>query len=220
MTQPAGNICRMSYLPQSFSARLLPLWTKLCHLSIYYYKLACSRRLDSRAREKKNEGRLEGERGRELPRSRPPPVPFPPPVFPVYNLTRSLFTAALYYLNAYYNGLTRYTFYATGETRSTTSHITCNTKNVIYMVQCNRCNLQYIGETKRRLKDRFNEHRRAVDKTNIKSKPATVSKHFLSHSNPRGGTWVFFGWVCAARAGTPNWHPVLKKISPKTDTQF
>ena len=52
------------------------------------------------------------------------------------------------------------------------------------MVQCNRSNLQYIGETKRRLKDRFNEHRRAVDKTNIiKSKPTSVSKHFLSHSN-------------------------------------
>ena len=31
-------------------------------------------------------------------------------------------------------------------TRSITSHIACNTKNVIYMVQCNRCNLQYIGE--------------------------------------------------------------------------
>ena len=47
------------------------------------------------------------------------------------------------------------------------------------------CNLQYIGETKRHLKDRFNEHRRAVDKTNIyiKSKPTTVSEHFLSHSN-------------------------------------
>ena len=53
--------------------------------------------------------------------------------------------------------------------------VTCNTRNVIYMVQCNRCNLQYIGETKRRLKDRFNEHRRAVDKTNIKSKPTAVS---------------------------------------------
>ena len=48
------------------------------------------------------------------------------------------------------------------------------------MVQCNRCHLQYIGETKRRLKDRFNEHRRLVDKTNTKSKPTTVSEHFLS----------------------------------------
>ena len=44
-------------------------------------------------------------------------------------------------------------------------------------------NLKYVGETKRRLKDKFNEHRRAVDKTNIKSKPITVSEHFLSHSN-------------------------------------
>ena len=35
------------------------------------------------------------------------------------------------------NGLTSYTFYTTGETRSITSHITCNTKNVIYMVQIN-----------------------------------------------------------------------------------
>ena len=33
----------------------------------------------------------------------------------------------------------------------------------------------------RRLKDRFNEHRRSVDKTNIQSKPTTVSEHFLSH---------------------------------------
>ena len=43
---------------------------------------------------------------------------------------------------------------------------------------CNCCNLQHIGETKRLLKDRFNEHRRAVDKT----KPMTT-EHFLSHSN-------------------------------------
>ena len=53
----------------------------------------------------------------------------------------------------------------------------------MHMIQCNRCNLQYVGETKRRLKDRFNEHRRAVDKTNIKSKPTTISEHFLAYSN-------------------------------------
>ena len=40
-----------------------------------------------------------------------------------------------------------------------------------------------IGETKRRLKDRFNEGRRAVDKTNITSKSTTASEHFLCHSN-------------------------------------
>ena len=48
------------------------------------------------------------------------------------------------------------------------------------MVQCTRCSLHCIGETKRRLKDRFNEHRRAVGKPNIISKPTTVSEHFLT----------------------------------------
>ena len=47
------------------------------------------------------------------------------------------------------------------------------------MIQCNRCNLQYIGETKRRLKDRFNEHRRTIDNPNNKSKPTTAAQHFL-----------------------------------------
>jgi hypothetical protein len=81
------------------------------------------------------------------------------------------------------NGLTKYTFSSTGETRFIKSHITCNTKNVIYMVQCNHCKLQYIGETKRRLKDRFNEHRRTVDRNNTVSKPTTVSDHFTNNPN-------------------------------------
>ena len=51
------------------------------------------------------------------------------------------------------------------------------------MVQCNRCKLQYIGETKRRLKDRFNEHRRTVDRNNTVSKPTTVSDHFTNTPN-------------------------------------
>ena len=51
------------------------------------------------------------------------------------------------------------------------------------MIQCNRGNLQYIGETKRRLKDRFNEHRRTIDNPNTKSKPTTAAEHFLSSPN-------------------------------------
>ena len=51
------------------------------------------------------------------------------------------------------------------------------------MIQCNRCNLQYIGETKGRLKDRFKEHRRAIDNPNDKSKPTTTAEHFLSSPN-------------------------------------
>ena len=81
------------------------------------------------------------------------------------------------------DGLTTYTFFSTNETRHINSNLTYDTKNLIYMIQCNRCNLQYIGETKRRLKDRFNEHRRTIDNPNTKSKPTTVAQHFLSSPN-------------------------------------
>ena len=56
-------------------------------------------------------------------------------------------------------GQTSYKFHSTDETRLTTHHNNCNSRNVIYMVQCNSFLQQYIGQTKRRLKDRFNEHR-------------------------------------------------------------
>ena len=47
------------------------------------------------------------------------------------------------------------------------------------MIQCNRCNLQYIGKTKRRLKDR-----RTIDNpNNNKSKPTTAAERFLSSPN-------------------------------------
>ena len=51
------------------------------------------------------------------------------------------------------------------------------------LVQCNSCNKQYIGKTKRRLKDRFNKHRRTVDKQTNISKPTAVSEHFLSNDH-------------------------------------
>ena len=51
------------------------------------------------------------------------------------------------------------------------------------MIQCNRCNLQFIGETKRRLKDRFNKHLRTRDNPNTKCKPTTAAEHFLSSLN-------------------------------------
>ena len=44
------------------------------------------------------------------------------------------------------------------------------------MIQCNRCKLQYIGETKRRLKDRSNEQRRTIDNPDAKSEPTTAAK--------------------------------------------
>ena len=49
------------------------------------------------------------------------------------------------------------------------------------MIQCNRHRPQYIGEAKRSLENRFNEHRRTVDNANSKSSTTTADKHF---SNP------------------------------------
>ena len=82
----------------------------------------------------------------------PPPVPFgattgiAPPV-PILNLAVN---------NTLFILLLRETHHI-----KIKSHITCETFNVIYLIQCHLCNLQYIGETKRRLKD-FNEHRRPI----------------------------------------------------------
>ena len=67
--------------------------------------------------------------------------------------------------------------------RTIKSILTCDTKNLIHMIQCNRCTLQYIGKTKRRLKIRFNEHWYTIYNPNTKSKPTTAAEHFLSSPN-------------------------------------
>ena len=78
-----------------------------------------------------------------------------------------------------------YTFHSTGENHHIKSHITCETFNIIYLIQCRLCNLQYIGETKRRLKGRFNEHRRPILNPTGNYIHTAVSEHFLTsnHSN-------------------------------------
>ena len=81
------------------------------------------------------------------------------------------------------DGRTNYTFSATGKTRPITNHIDCNSKTLVYMVHCRRCNKQCIGETKRGLVDRFNDHRRPVDRPTPSSRPTTASDHFLSENH-------------------------------------
>ena len=46
-----------------------------------------------------------------------------------------------------------------------TDHFTCTSANVIYCMTCTLCKKLYIGETGRRLGDRFREHLRDVEKT-------------------------------------------------------
>ncbi|XP_019616014.1 PREDICTED: uncharacterized protein LOC109463602 [Branchiostoma belcheri] len=54
------------------------------------------------------------------------------------------------------------------------AHITCRTKNIIYMIQCKKCGMQYVGETGQTLANRLNGHRSSI-KTD---KDTPISAHF------------------------------------------
>ena len=53
--------------------------------------------------------------------------------------------------------------------------INCKTKNVCYLVTCERCAHQYVGETKRQLKHRMNEHKTDIK---LKKKSLPIKKAF------------------------------------------
>ena len=61
-----------------------------------------------------------------------------------------------------------------------TDRFTCTSANVIYCITCTLCNKLYIGETGRRLADRFREHLRDVEK-NEKDACKPVAK--ITNSN-------------------------------------
>ena len=74
-----------------------------------------------------------------------------------------------------------YTFFATNEQKGIRHHTTCSSSNLVCMIQCTKWRIQYIGETKRRLSDRFGEHRRALEKAITQrdiDQPTAVSDHF------------------------------------------
>ena len=59
------------------------------------------------------------------------------------------------------------------------TNVDCSTQNIIYLLNCKKCSQQYIGETKRMLKERFSEHKTYVN-TNNKSKSTGI------HFNEKG----------------------------------
>ena len=62
--------------------------------------------------------------------------------------------------------------------------------------------------------------KKAQERKLICKRKRDARRRFQAYVPPRGGggTWVFFGWVCAARDS--KLAPVLEKISPKIDTPF
>ena len=47
-----------------------------------------------------------------------------------------------------------------------------------YMIECHKCKKQYIGETKRTLRERFTEHRQATNNPSHANATAAVPRHF------------------------------------------
>ena len=58
-----------------------------------------------------------------------------------------------------------------------TDRFTCTSANVIYCITCTLCKKIYIGETGRRLGDRFRQHLRDVER-NDKDASKPVARHF------------------------------------------
>jgi len=54
-------------------------------------------------------------------------------------------------------------------------------KNVVYKLECKNCDVAYIGQTKRRLHTRINEHRNDINKIN--SNQSVVTEHRLGNNH-------------------------------------
>ena len=76
------------------------------------------------------------------------------------------------------NERTNYTVNNTGEVREIKQQMTWKSTNLIYMIECKRCKKQYIGETKRTLRERFKEHRQASNNPSHANASAAVPTHF------------------------------------------
>ena len=57
----------------------------------------------------------------------------------------------------------------------------CVSENIVYCIFCSKCNIYYVGETGRRLGDRFREH--LSDIKNKRVAKSDVAKHFNLNSH-------------------------------------
>ena len=61
----------------------------------------------------------------------------------------------------------------TGRKYHIRSNITCNTKNLVYLISCKKCGLQYVGDTENTLHMRMKRHRSDI-KTRKTEKPVAA----------------------------------------------
>ena len=78
---------------------------------------------------------------------------------------------------------------------------TCTSYNVVYLIKCHTCNNVYIGETGRRLGDRFREHLRSTRQTN---NDLPLGRHFASPGH--ASTDMLVSVIHSGFRDTPNRH--------------
>ena len=115
------------------------------------------------------------------------------------------------------NERTNYTFNNTGEVREIKQQMTCKSTNLICMIECKRCKNQYIGETKRTLRERFTEHRQTTNNP-ITPKPQQQYQHISTYLITLLKTWHSFhssfnqhSIPHAGKQGRPIWHTEAKR---------
>ena len=64
-------------------------------------------------------------------------------------------------------------------TYNTITNGTCQTNNLIYCLECNWCHIKYVGQTRKRIIDRFQGHIFDIKHNN----KTTVARHFQSHND-------------------------------------
>ncbi|MCP3683732.1 MAG: GIY-YIG nuclease family protein, partial [bacterium] len=63
---------------------------------------------------------------------------------------------------------------------TTAIQLNCNTANLVYIITCIVCGMQYVGQTRQKLRDRFRKHR--LDVLN-KHKDTCLVRHFNSNGH-------------------------------------
>jgi len=82
----------------------------------------------------------------------------------------------------------RITSNVTGRSYIARKIITCHSNNLIYCLTCTKCNLQYVGQTKNKLSDRFSVHFNQIEPTRPpkKKKPKTAYAQNSKFVDPIG----------------------------------
>ena len=55
-------------------------------------------------------------------------------------------------------------------------NVNCETRNIVYIIECQKCKINYVGESKRSLKERLADHRSYVNREMINT---ATGAHFL-----------------------------------------